>query len=558
MNPEPTTSPESSQSLPSTSSHRLRTLQNTAIPPPQPPPSAPLPPIPATPSTVVSDDSSVSHAIRSRGEPLPAGQFEAQRHELPPISPPGFSPSTKTSINVKPPEIPSKRENQTIQLEPFPAPRKRAKSSSRPQTAPGPSSTPPLPNPGRVRTTSGGATPPKRSYSSTALPKSASQTHLPNRLSSPSNVRPTYLTASPISALPGRHALIPLQTIRSQRPHIPAFVTIYGLAPAVKITAPPPPQAPIDVQRRPYHLLRVLRGTLVQHRSPGSAGHKPNQNVRGGFITPKLYVPSMLWHNAEPWTLILDLPEKAKLLESLREAMRILHDTSAVHFGPVFFSTLRSPARPKRDASMDNLSHLRAPINGVDDPKEWLNALDRFSKVLADIEKNIGKKLGLGENGASVTKKMMDWSTRVAKKTIGGKGPSNELMESYVEALTGVCNLSPMLDAHFCALRTVVPGAKQPPRRPMTSRSAEQIKTPTTPHPPDFGSDPDVLPPAISHLVPRYSNLPKYVTSTALEHFEKTTKVFSSVILPLIIRDLAVLIEGLQQMRNGEWMGTLL
>jgi len=205
------------------------------------------------------------------------------------------------------------------------------------------------------------------------------------------------------------------------------------------------------------------------------------------------------------------------------------------------------------------LSHLRPTLNGVKDPNEWLNALDRFTKVLTDVEKNTGKKLGLGEHGASVTKKMMDWSTRVAKKTIGGKGPSNGLMEAYVEALTGVCKLSAMLDAHFCALRAVVPGSKPASRRPMLSRSAttEQVKTPISPFPPDFSSDPDVLPPAISQLVPKYSNLPKYVTNMALAHFEKTTKVFSSVILPLIVRDLAVLIEGLQQMRNGEWMGTL-
>jgi hypothetical protein len=202
---------------------------------------------------------------------------------------------------------------------------------------------------------------------------------------------------------------------------------------------------------------------------------------------------------------------------------------------------------------------MRPTLNGVEDPNEWLNALDRFSKVLTDIEKNTGKKLGLGENGASVTKKMMDWSTRVAKRTIGGKGPSNELMDSYVEALTGVCNLSAMLDAHFCALRTVVPGSKPAPRRPTFSRptTSEQIKTPLSAIPPDFSSDPDVLPPAISQLVPKYSNLPKYVTNTALAHFEKTTKVFSSVILPLVVGDLAVLIQGLQQMRNGEWMGTL-
>lgn len=490
-------------------------------------------------------------------------EVQRPRNEPPLAFPPELSPPAKASTIIRSPKSfeALNTSSQTIQLDAFPAPKKRAKSSSRPQTAPGPSSPPlpPLPgNPVRVRTTSG-VTPPKRSHSSTVLSKSASQSHLPSRLTSPSTTRPTHLSPSPISAVPKRLDLIPLQKVPA-RQQVPPFITIYGLQPTLKVTAPPPPPAPTDSQRRPYHLLRLLQSTLVPLPSPGFTGHRLNQTGGGGFITPKLYVPTILWHRPDLWMLILDLGEKAKLLEGLREAMRSLQETSTIHFGPVLFSPVRSPMKLKRNPSVDNVALGRAGINGVEDPNEWLTALDRFSKVLADIEKNTGKKLGLGENGASVTKKMMDWSTRVTKKTIGGKGPSNELMDSYVDALTGVCNSSAMLDAHLCALRTVVPSSKPPTRRPTFSRSAtaDATKPITSATMPDFSMDPDVLPPAISQLVPKYSNLPKYVTTTALAHFEKTTQVFSSVILPLIVRDLAVLIEGLQRMRNGEWMGTLL
>ena len=550
-NGEVVTSPQSANS---SSSRRPRTPQSAVvIPPPQPPPSAPLPPIPG----IVSDDSTVLQSTRPRGTSLPASQVEVQRQRNePPLNFPAelVSPA-KASTIIRSPKS-SEALGQTIQLDAFPAPKKRAKSSSRPQTAPGPSVLPPpVPsNPVRIRTTSG-ATPPKRSHSSTALSKSASQSHLPSRLVSPStNSRPTHLSPSPISAISKRLDLIPLQKVPA-RPQVPPFITIYGLQPPLKVTAPPPPQAPTDSQRRPYHLLRLLQSTLVQQPSPGTGAHRSGG---GGFITPKLYVPSMLWHHPELWTLILDLPDKARLLETLREAMRSLQETSIIHFGPVLFSAIRSPTKLKRNPSVDNVSYGRQGINGVEDPNEWLIALDRFSKVLIDIEKNTGKKLGLGENGASVTKKMMDWSTRVAKKTIGGKGPSNELMDSYVDALTGVCNSSAMLDAHLCALRTIVPGSRPPTRRPTFSRSTTADKPlPSTPAP-DFSMDPDVLPPAISQLVPKYSNLPKYVTTAALAHFEKTTQAFSSVVLPLVIGDLAVLIQGLQRMRNGDWMGALL
>lgn len=206
-------------------------------------------------------------------------------------------------------------------------------------------------------------------------------------------------------------------------------------------------------------------------------------------------------------------------------------------------------------------------MSQLDDPIEWLNALEKLAGTLSDLEKSASKKLGLRENGASVKKRMMDWSTRVAKKTMGGKGPSGELMDAYVDALTGVCNFGPMLDAHFCALRTVVPTARAGPlRRPTISRNPTSdgpIAKPLSPQTPgsangavpDFSTDPDVLPPAITQLVPKYSALPKFVNTQAVTHLEKATKIFSSFILPIILRDLAVLIEGLQEMRNGEWMG---
>jgi hypothetical protein len=111
----------------------------------------------------------------------------------------------------------------------------------------------------------------------------------------------------------------------------------------------------------------------------------------------------------------------------------------------------------------------------------------------------------------------------------------------------------------------VVPTARAGPiRKPTLSRNntsdalnskPTSPKTPGGAAIPDFSTDPDVLPPAITQLVPKYSALPRFVNTQAVAHLEKTTKIISSFILPLILRDLAVLIEGLQEMRQGEWMG---
>jgi hypothetical protein len=274
----------------------------------------------------------------------------------------------------------------------------------------------------------------------------------------------------------------------------------------------------------------------------------------------------MLWHHSELWNLVLHLQEKARLLETLRDSLRSVHEASVAYFGPVFFSAVRSPTTPsiKSPVTEKSLPNRPVPQAGFDDPIEWLHALEQLTSVTTDIEKNTGKKLGLGENGASVTKRMVDWSTRVAKKAVGGKGPSNDLMEAYVEALSGVCNFGAMLDAHYCAIRTVLPASRSgPSRRPTISRAhtsesfrpVSPSQSNSIPGPiPDFSSDPDVLPPAISQLVPKYSNLPKFIQTQALAHLEAITKIFSSVIVPLVMRDLVVLIEGLQE-GGGEWMG---
>ncbi|PVG03290.1 hypothetical protein CPB86DRAFT_695397 [Serendipita vermifera] len=614
-------SPAGTVSPSGTISRRPRTPTSAFIPPQQPPPSAPLPPLPSTErrgSGVEDDNTSPLTSTRPRGASLPSRQAESrhlqqlQQQELPPlpVTPQltadldGPSPAWPVMSTLSPSssalQVPGpSTTSSTIQLDAFPTPKKRSKSTGRPQTAPGPSSAPstaPVPGGGRARTTSG-ANPPKRSHSSTALSKSASQNTLSSRLSSPniaihlphSNSDHNLSTYASLKAVQRNH-LSP-SPIKGQRPdalirlgkaskkaEVPPFVTIYGLQPATRVTAQPPPPRPSDPLRHPYHLLRLLLGTLTPVMSPTSNGSRGG--VGGGFITPRLYIPSALWHQPELWTLILDLPEKVRVLESLRETLKAVHEASVLLFGPIFFSSLRSPTKIRRQPSSDN-----GVLVGMDDPIEWLNALERLTAIVADIEKNTSKKLGVGENGTSVKKKMMDWGTRVAKKTVGGKGPSNELMDSYVDALTGVCNMGGMLDAHFSALRTLMPSNTRSAssRRPTLSRSntADPMKPviSTTPPPPsavsptsgtrtptyggsgnanavpNFAMDPDVLPPAISQLVPKYTNLPQFVRIQAVGHLEKVTKAFSTVILPFIIRDLVVLLQGLQEMRNGEWMG---
>lgn len=587
-----------------TTIRRPRTPQGSSIPPPQhPPPSAPLPPIPPMASPAVdtvrtSNDTVVeSNGFRTRGASLPSNQTEPTRDSA-------LSSSSSTNVNSEisgasrngsfslkspktpPPPTPSTATSiRSTNLDSFPVPKKRTKSIGRPQTAPGPgASSPPTSNgsPIRTRTTSGATPPshvlPKRSNSSTALSSSSVtspvspivQPHQQGpprlqRFGSSTNIRHGLLSPSPASLSSKRVDLIPLREPKTTKIEVPAFATIYALEPATKVTAPPPPPMPTDPQRHPYHLLRLILGTLTPISSPGL---KSSQPTGGGFITPRLYVPVAIWHQPDLWTLVVDLQEKTRLLEALRETLRTVHETSVIHFGHVFFSPLRAPAKLKKTKSSEN--SLPA-IPAMDDPIEWLQSLEKLANVTCEMERSMSKKLGMGENGASVTKKMVDWSTRMAKKTMGGKGPSNELMVAYVDALAGVCAFGAMLDAHLCALRTVLPpsAATRPTgRRPTLSRSntveaakalsASQTNIAVAANSvPDFKSDPDVLPAAATQLIPKYSELPKFVNTQALAHLEKATKVFSSFIIPFIVRDLAILIQGLQAARNGEWMGLL-
>ncbi|KAG8846038.1 hypothetical protein FRB91_001218 [Serendipita sp. 411] len=462
--------------------------------------------------------------------------------------------------------------------------------------------------------------------------------------------------------------------------------------PVSRVAASAPPPAPSDPLRHPYHLLKLVLGTLRpssvslgQHSALSPTGTRA-QGLGGGFLTPRLYVPSIIWYQPELWTLIMDLPEKARQLEVLREALRTVHETSIVLFGRVMFSAGTQGGPMNLSASGTKISRTRsreqsqhghsssvhsinsspaaAPL-GFDDPIAWLNALEKLSNSLAEMQTSSSKKLGLGDpnaaskkttetgagystingNSNSVTKKMMDWSTRVAKKAVGGgKGPSGELMDWYSDALGGVCALSAMLDGHLCALKNALPASMattpgvgtQPTntssRRPTTSKGSgyetigfgrmvsssslsssqtaisssssnltasssastlfniphplPNLNNPLPPLPPleqqgksdvDYFSSPyapasqskptlnrtnvDPLDEVVSQLVSKYTSFPKFVNTQALMHLEKITRIFATFVCPLVLRDVAVLIQGLRTRTTadgGEWMGATL
>ncbi|KAG8802924.1 hypothetical protein FRC17_006312 [Serendipita sp. 399] len=102
---------------------------------------------------------------------------------------------------------------------------------------------------------------------------------------------------------------------------------------------------------------------------------------------------------------------------------------------------------------------------------------------------------------------------------------------------------APEFDPLFSSLSTSTP----PPSKATTSNPSTTAS--------DSSSE------AIAQLVSQYTAFPKFVNTQALNHLEKITRVFAAFVCPLIMRDVAVLIQGLRSRTTadgGEWMGAML
>jgi len=127
--------------------------------------------------------------------------------------------------------------------------------------------------------------------------------------------------------------------------------------------SPLPPTAPSDPLRKPYHMMNLLRHTMM--------------SKTGGYITPRLHVPQEVW--SQGGARLLNLPEKVRVVEVLCSSLEEVQHSSAGIFGA------------------GNVSASMAPGIGKKDGELWSLKLEEFSHVCDGVVANFGKKLGVGE-----------------------------------------------------------------------------------------------------------------------------------------------------------------
>ena len=131
-------------------------------------------------------------------------------------------------------------------------------------------------------------------------------------------------------------------------------------------TSPLPPAPPSDPLLKPYHMMRLLRSTMV--------------NPTGGYVTRRLHVPCEVW--SQGGAKLTNLDDKLRAVESLVVALDALQTSSWDYFGS-------SSVNSGLARGIDSIGRKEA--NG------WLLKLEEFSNVCDMVVADYGKKLGVGE-----------------------------------------------------------------------------------------------------------------------------------------------------------------
>jgi hypothetical protein len=130
--------------------------------------------------------------------------------------------------------------------------------------------------------------------------------------------------------------------------------------------SPLPSTPPSDPLRKPYHMMNLLRHTMV--------------SKTGGYVTRRLHVPCEVW--SQGGAKLSNIPEKIRVVEVLLSALEEVQNCSVDIFGAGSVS-----------------SGLVLGIGSIG-PKEgeaWASRLEEFSAVCDSLVSNFGKKLGVGE-----------------------------------------------------------------------------------------------------------------------------------------------------------------
>jgi len=139
----------------------------------------------------------------------------------------------------------------------------------------------------------------------------------------------------------------------------------------------------------------------------------------------------------------------------------------------------------------------------------------------------------------SRTKRMKDWSTRVARKSFGvasGKS-SAALGAEYVDALRAVCAGVRMLDGHSSAV------ARLTPHRQVAEEKATRTAG-------------DAL---IEALAREYQSLSSQQVAATRMALERIVGAMAAIVIPFVLRDLSTLMESsLDSNGDTDWMGAML
>lgn len=135
-------------------------------------------------------------------------------------------------------------------------------------------------------------------------------------------------------------------------------------------TSPLPPMAPTDPLRKPYHMMSLLRKTMI--------------SKTGGYITRRLHVPQEVW--SQGGAKLTNIPEKIRVVEVLCSALEEIHTWSVEYFGA---------------GSVSAGMVLGIGSIGRKEGESWASKLEEFSSTCDGVVGNFGKKLGVGEGFAT-------------------------------------------------------------------------------------------------------------------------------------------------------------
>ncbi|KAJ3790277.1 hypothetical protein GGU10DRAFT_303319 [Lentinula aff. detonsa] len=233
-------------------------------------------------------------------------------------------------------------------------------------------------------------------------------------------------------------------TVQTDLTNNSSLAPMSTIAPGVPLTptSPLPPVPPTDPLRKPYHLMNLLRTTMI--------------STTGGYITRRLHVPQEVW--SQGGAKLGNLMEKVRVVDILCTALEDLQGFSSDCFGA---------------GNVSSGMALGIGSIGRKEGEAWIAKLEDFSTVCDGVVANFGKKLGVGEG--FVIKKTT-WGDKLGRrfdKLTNGKNLDSPA--AYVQGLKKLFLHAQLLDEHTQAI-TSTPVAPAYGALPAEIRSAADLK----------------------------------------------------------------------------------